>query len=149
MSLLMLFRSGPKPPVIPRETDGKIFVLDNIHGFVFGTMPYVKEACSLIFNVGPGVPRPNPVIQFIFITPLGQMQLGDPNFAFQTDIPIFEQFPFGGFPAGQCLVYTFAFGELGMVGRWGVSVTVGGFQSQTAFFTVTPAPGPNFQFQQQ
>lgn len=137
--LLWPFPTTRVPPP-PRITTGKVFILDSLHGFLFGTQPNIDEACTMIVNVGPGVPFSG-AVQFIFTTPRGDTRFGDPDFAYVTDINIeqnFPVFPTSGLPKGQCLVYTFADGELNIAGRWSTFATVGGFKSATVTFTVNP-----------
>ena len=138
--LLWPFPTGITPPPVPvRAPTGKVLTLDTVHHYVFGDPPYVGESCNLVLNVGTG-PMPGFPVQFYFTDPIGHTQAGDPNFSFLTRTDITEPFPNVGFPATQAFVYTFAEGELDIVGQWSVYVINGGFQSANVTFQVVPIP---------
>jgi len=139
--LLWPFPSGvPGPPVFPRAPTGKVFVVDEVHNYFFGPSPYVNESCSMVFNVGPGMPPPQTPVRLFFLDPNGNLQLGNPAFAFINTLTITELFPNMGFPAGQAIIYTFGVGELSIIGRWSVNAIVGAFVTNTVTFLVTPKP---------
>src|SRR5579859_267152 len=119
----------------PRQLTGKIFTLDTVQNYFFGTAPNKDESCALVFYVGDVLPTNVPV-QFFFTRPDGTQSAGDPNFAYVGNIvmEIMRETLFA--PAQQYAVYLFGIYELDQRGFWQVSMAVGGYHSRSYRFVV-------------
>lgn len=136
----------PITPIPVTPATGDVFVIDTIQSYFLGPRlnvagfakgPFVNQASTMIFVVGPGMIT-SPVL-LTFTRPDGSLTTGVVPRGFVGDATITQKY-IADFPRFQYIVYTFAPGELNQPGVWHVSAIADHFFSQTWPFTVMQYP---------